>query len=164
MIVFSSFCSLECRTHHVSVTLQVQSNVVTTEHDYVKKNGTHQDSLLNPKNKKYLADMMMNIRIAACGGGTARLTVPSVQARMSVCLGHLARFAAREKSEGSQTTIASTSTVNVEIGDNTVKENKGCEETSSGRVNTTAEGIGLAVADMAQTAQDKAAAQVWLGL
>lgn len=35
---------------------------------------------------------MMNIRIAACGGGTARLTVPNVVSRLGVCLKHLARF------------------------------------------------------------------------
>lgn len=92
--------------------------MVTTEHDYVKKNGTHQDSLLNPMNKKYLADMMLNIRIAACGGGTARLTVPSVIARLSVCLMHLARFELR-KATGAQNCdpiIAGCSDVNNSIG------------------------------------------------
>ena len=133
---------------------QVQSNVVTTEHDYVKKNGTHQDSLLNPKNKKYLADMMMNIRIAACGGGTARLTVPSVHARMSVCLGHLARFAAREQSAAVQA-VNRTPTTNrsISIGD-------------SGRIPRNSDvdipGANAESADAAQSIQDKASAQVWL--
>jgi hypothetical protein len=64
---------------------------VTTENDYVKKNGTHIDSVLNTKNRKYLADMLLNIRISACGGGRARLVLPGSVGRVQVCMQHLCR-------------------------------------------------------------------------
>lgn len=82
----------EERTAYNAMVALVQSNVVTTENDYLRKNGTHQDSLLNPKNKKYLSEMLLNIRIAACGGGRARLVLPGATQRIDNCVKLLSRM------------------------------------------------------------------------
>ena len=47
--------------------------------------------MLNPKNKKYLSDMLLNIRIAACGGGRAKLILPLEVSRVSILMGILSR-------------------------------------------------------------------------
>ena len=81
----------ERKSYNAMVAL-IQSNIVTTEHDYVRKNGTHLDSVLNTKNKKYLADMLLNVRIAACGGGRAKLCLRATNHRLLNCLQHLHRM------------------------------------------------------------------------
>ncbi|CAE7548030.1 unnamed protein product, partial [Symbiodinium microadriaticum] len=48
--------------------------------------GKHKDSLLNPANRKFLGEMMANIRVACCGGGHTCLTLnPFVKEKIS-CL------------------------------------------------------------------------------
>ena len=50
-------------------------NMVTTGLDYRMRDGAHPDSLLNPKNSAHLRSTLRNIRVAACGGGHAVLTL-----------------------------------------------------------------------------------------
>ncbi len=83
------------RSAYNAMVALVQSNIVTTENDYVKTNGTHRDSVLNPTNKKYLQGMLLNVRISACGGGRANLILPARGSRLDNCIKFLQRFQER---------------------------------------------------------------------
>ena len=80
------------RSAYNAVVALVQSNLVTTEKDYFKSFGTHQDSLLNIKNKGFLSLMLLNIRIAASGGGRAKFILPAYSQRAAMCAQLVKKF------------------------------------------------------------------------
>ncbi len=80
------------RSAYNAVVALVQSNLVTTEKDYFKTFGTHQDSLLNMKNKCFLSLMLLNIRIAASGGGRAKFILPAYGQRAANCAQLVRKF------------------------------------------------------------------------
>lgn len=59
-------------------------NLVATGLDYRLRNGSHPDSLLNPRNSLHLRNILRNIRIAACGGGHAVLTLSPTKFRETI--------------------------------------------------------------------------------
>eukprot|EP01041_Mallomonas_annulata_P009957 gene9957-20702_t len=66
------------RDAYNAVTALARANFVITELDYDKKErgARHPDSLLNPTNRQYLQEMLLNLRIASCGGGRAIMSLP----------------------------------------------------------------------------------------
>ncbi len=61
-----------------------RSNLVTTGLDYTHEVGQHKDSLLHTNNRRALAELLVNIRIACCGGGTARLHLNNLPKKLHV--------------------------------------------------------------------------------
>ena len=63
-----------------------KANLVITGKDKSNPGPKHLDSLLNASNRKFLVQMLSNIRVASCGGGHTQLKLVPFESRREGCL------------------------------------------------------------------------------
>lgn len=74
---------VEAKAYNTLVTL-AHMNLVVTDLDEKQPGRLHLDSLLNSRNRSALQEIVKNLRIATCGGGSTRLRVQKLEERFAV--------------------------------------------------------------------------------